>query len=321
MITHDPFVNCVLGILQSYPNTYDWIYSNFINIYINKTNGADYFYPKFLWNVCPFLDTYTLPYIFVKKNFSCYTEFLEACLKERFYIYSILNMKYIRKYNKKADYDHNPIITNINSETKSVQMYDFFDNGIYELYDCPYSEINEAFRFLPECKGFNVENYLNDNSEIVLIKYNDQKEYRFNREDFNQNIRSYLNSDNLFKGCLAANFLENNSCECFCWGIECWDNIIQDFNLTRYFSLLVSHCKMWRYRYYYLVQKGYMHKSDSIEAVIYELDHTAKIIMNSYLRLLIRKEIIGKSNFEKFNSLINQCKSLEYTICEYFLSK
>ena len=47
MITHVPFDNCILGILQNYPDTFDWIYSNFINVYINKKNGADYFSPNF----------------------------------------------------------------------------------------------------------------------------------------------------------------------------------------------------------------------------------------------------------------------------------
>lgn len=41
MITHVPFDNCILGILQNYPDTFDWIYSNFINVYMNKKNGAD----------------------------------------------------------------------------------------------------------------------------------------------------------------------------------------------------------------------------------------------------------------------------------------
>ena len=34
MITHVPFDNCILGILQNYPDTFDWIYSNFINVYM-----------------------------------------------------------------------------------------------------------------------------------------------------------------------------------------------------------------------------------------------------------------------------------------------
>ncbi len=85
MITHVPFDNCILGILQNYPDTFDWIYSNFINVYINKKSGADYFFPKFLWNICPFIDTYTLPFIFVKDNFTNYTDiFLEFCLKDGF---------------------------------------------------------------------------------------------------------------------------------------------------------------------------------------------------------------------------------------------
>lgn len=126
IITHVPFDNCLLGILQNYPKTYDWIYSNFINVYINRSNGADYFFPKFLWSICPFIDTYSVPYILIKKNFQQYTDFLESCLSEKFYIYSLINMKYIHKYGNNNNDDHNPIITNINSEQKIVQISDFF---------------------------------------------------------------------------------------------------------------------------------------------------------------------------------------------------
>ena len=38
MITHVPFDNCILGILQNYPDTFDWIYSNFINVYMKKNH-------------------------------------------------------------------------------------------------------------------------------------------------------------------------------------------------------------------------------------------------------------------------------------------
>ena len=47
MITHVPFDNCILGILQNYPDTFDWIYSNFINVYINKKAVRITFSPNF----------------------------------------------------------------------------------------------------------------------------------------------------------------------------------------------------------------------------------------------------------------------------------
>ena len=184
MITHVPFDNCILGILQNYPDTFDWIYSNFINVYMNKKNGADYFFPKFLWNICPFIDTYTLPFIFVKNNFTNYTDFLESCLKDGFYVYSILNMRPIHKYKTQIDDDHNPIITNIDTLSRTVQMYDFFYNGIYTMYECSYDEMNESFRSLPQCKGFNIEDYLNNYTEIILLKYNAQQKYTFNSDNF-----------------------------------------------------------------------------------------------------------------------------------------
>ncbi len=65
-----------------------------------------------------------------------------------------MNMRPIHKYKTQIDEDHNPIITNIDTLSQTVQMYDFFNNGIYTMYECSYDEMNEAFRSLPQCKGF-----------------------------------------------------------------------------------------------------------------------------------------------------------------------
>ena len=320
MITHVPFDNCILGILQNYPDTFDWIYSNFINVYINKKSGADYFFPKFLWNICPFIDTYTLPFIFVKDNFTNYTDFLEFCLKDGFYVYSILNRRPIHKYKTQIDDDHNPIITNIDTLSQTVQMYDFFNNGIYTIYECSYAEMNEAFRSLPQCKGFNVDDYLNNYSEIILLKYHAQQEYMFNPDNLKKTINDFLNCTNLLSKCDSYLFLENNYKDSFFWGIECWKNIFPSPMVRRHFSLLRAHSKMWSYRYQYFSEKKYLNASDYIESIIFELINTATIALNFYLRESLRKNKAGGCNFEIILPLLEKCEALEYKICEYFIS-
>lgn len=319
IITHVPFDNCLLGILQNYPKTYDWIYSNFLNIYFNKKNGADYFFPKFLWTICPFIDAYSVPYILIKKNFQSYTDFLEHCIEKNFYVYNLLNVKYIKKYATNINTDHNSFLTNINTEQKIVQMHDFFNDGIYESYNCSYSEINTAFDNFPQCKGYNIDYYLNDYSQIILLRYNPNREYKFNYSYFKQNIKNYLNSDNLLSKYSHSDMLEDNLNDSFYWGIDCWNHIGEKTIAKRHFSLLYAHSKMWQLRYNHFIEKGYFDKSKTIETNIIDLNNTAKIILNLYLKSTIKSNKNFSFQQSKIDALTNDCLSLEHTICNYFL--
>ncbi len=129
LTTHVPYDNCVLGILQNYEQTFDWIFTNFINIYINQRTGREYFYPVYLWKICPFLDEFSLPYIFIKKNFRLYTDFLESCICERFYVYNVLNIKHISKYDVFIEDVHNSFVYGIDSERKIVKLCKCFEKS------------------------------------------------------------------------------------------------------------------------------------------------------------------------------------------------
>ena len=61
------------------------------------------------------------------------------------------------------------------------------------MYECSYDEMNESFRSLPQCKGFNIEDYLNNYREIILLKYNAQQKYTFNSDNFKKSIKDFLN--------------------------------------------------------------------------------------------------------------------------------
>lgn len=323
MITHVPFDNAVLGILQNYNSTYDWIYSHFINIYIEKNSRADYFFPKFLWNTCPYLDVYILPYILIKRNFYSFSNFLGICLKEQFYVYTLVNMKHIHKYRLNENADHNPIITGINTEENFVKMYDFFNDGIYESYDCPFDEINLAFDTLHKCEGFNSSsnpnNYLNNNAQIILIKYNSSRTFKFNKQDFRQQILKYINSINLLEGINKPKFFEDNLSDSYYWGIDCWDYIEKEPFARRHFSLLLAHSVMWLNRYKYFTHKGYIKPSNILNDSLLELQYIAKLVLNIYLKSMQESD----SNTQKYRSkillLIDKFKILEHKVCDIFL--
>lgn len=319
-INHVPFDNFVLGILENYPQTYDWIYTNFIKIYTNKRTGAEYFFPKFMWNSCPFLDVYEIPYNMIKDNFESFAEFLRYCLKKEFYIYSLVNMKYISQYKREEDDDHNLVITNINEEKKEFQIYDFFQNGLYELYNCPFSELNQAFEKLPLCKGFDKDTYLNSYSKIVIVKYNNKKNYKFNLRIFQDNIREYMECTNLIMHSkLYA--IEDNLDDEYYWGMECWDHLWEGTMLKRHFSFMVTHSQMWEQRYKYFVEKGYFKRSTYIEEEIKKINNTAKLVLSMYLKTTIikKKNIDDVKNKMKF--FISEYQKTEELICNYFLDE
>lgn len=188
------------------------------------------------------------------------------------------------------------------------------------MYECSYDEMNESFRSLPQCKGFNIEDYLNNYTEIILLKYNAQQKYTFNSDNFKKSIKDFLNCTNLLSKYDSCLVLENNDKDSFFWGIECWKNILQSPMVRRHFSLLLAHSKMWEYRYQYFSEKEYLNNSDYIESIISDLSNTAKIALNLYLKESMRKNKVGDYNFERIFPLLKKCEALEYKICEYFLS-
>ena len=319
MITHVPFDNCVLGILQNYPKTYDWIYSNFINIYINKNTEADYFFPKFLWSICPFIDSFAIPYKLIVKNHEQYTDFLESCLSEGFYVYTLVNRKYIKKYGEKVDDDHNAFISNIDSKNKIVEINDFFNEGVYESYNCPYEEINDAFIELPKCIWFGKDDYLNENAQIILLKYNDNRKYDFSYDHFQEKLRQYLGCKNQLSDYTEASIVGETLVTEYWWGIECWNSDNHIPLTIRYFSLLRAHSQMWSYRYNYFVEKNYIGKSDFLENIIRDLNIDSQRALSLYLRDVIKNNSIMPENIPHINKIIDECREKNELICNWFL--
>lgn len=321
-ISHVPYDNCVLGILQNYSQTYDWIYTNFINIYINQRTGKDYFYPVYLWKICPFLDEFSLPFCFIKKSFSLYTDFLEYCLYNEFYVYNVLNIKYIMKYNVHINDVHNSFVYGIDSEKRVVKLCDFYKDGVYESHDCPYDEINKAFSSIPECAWYGGDDFLNEYTKTIMLKFNDRIEYKFSYDIFRNNVKNYLTMEDLINN----NYEHVIAPSCYredkhYWGANCWNQMKNNYTL-RYFSLLVSYSKMWIYRYDYFVKKKYMKADSNIKKTIDEFYQNANMALCLYLKMFaVKKKDRILSIQASINILIEKCQKTDFIICNYFVEK
>lgn len=309
IISHSPFCNCVLGVLQNYPQSFDWIYSNFINVYMDKNNGSDYFFPSYFWKTCPFLDEYILPYMYVRDNFKLYTDFLEYSLSNNFYIYNVLNVKYISKYTEK-DGVHNSFIYGIDKEKSIVKICDFFDSVKYEITQCSYDEINESFRNLFDVSWYGTDDFLNEYIKIHLLKFNGTVTCEFSSEVFKQNISKYSEHINLlYNSNWNITGLHDEHIHDFYWGIECWDNILCEGNTQRHFSLLQVYTHMWQYRYNYFVQNKYIEANLEIEKKLLEMDKYASLALLMYMKNVYAYTVKKTEvTFEHINKWIEEWK-------------
>ena len=90
-VHHAPFDCQVLSILWNNEFAFEWIASHFLHLRFRKDMRDDYFYPKQMLFVCPFLTTYVFPYFFVRDNFKQFTDFVEIMMEKDFYVYFMFN--------------------------------------------------------------------------------------------------------------------------------------------------------------------------------------------------------------------------------------
>lgn len=314
-VNHVPSDNQVLSILGEKKETLDWQMSNFLHMYVNPSDLYDFFYPRYLWKICPFISVYRVPYKLVKNNFSCFTDFIKSCLEMNGYIYSLIDVSDISEYSTVGDYTHNPIIFGIDEANKTVNMADFF-GGIYRSIECSFENMNSAFEHLPLCDTFNDEC-----NNIYLLLYDTKAEYHFDLELFRFNLNKYKNGINLYKedGTYVEHDLAQKDVNSLIFGIKLYDFIMEGNATRRNLSLLVLHSVFWKKRLKFLNQKRLI----NIDGNIIELaDQMVKILRNSlliFLKMQCISENNSKSNTTVLNNL-NICKSIEMEIINYIMN-
>lgn len=317
-LNHVPFDNQVLALLYGRVETYGWQMENFLHMYINKVDFRDYFFPRYLWKMCPFISVYSIPYILIKNSFCYFTDFIRQCIKINGYVYCWIDMKDIPEYNCNIDTDHNPLIIGINDTLKTVQIADFFD-GKYKIVNSSFESINKAFYHFPSCDAFGIENYCNYMSYYYILFYKKEK-YEFDINKLKLNLKKYLNGNNLFyeDGTYIHHNLNQNQLGSLVFGIEVY-NFIKLGNLSRrILCMLRLHSEFWIERLLFLRKEGYINVDEDI---IKKAQYIRKTLDNSLL-IYLRNRINGKAKdaTEMINNNIEICKNLEVEIINYVLN-
>ena len=93
------------------------------------------------------------------------------------------------------------------------------------------------FALFLNVRGFNIEDYLNNYTEIILLKYNAQQKYTFNSDNFKKSIKDFLNCTNLLSKYDSCLVLENNDKDSFFLGNRMLEKLY--FNLQWLDGILV----------------------------------------------------------------------------------
>lgn len=321
-ITTYPIFANPLSILQGVQDTYNYIYSSFIQVICCKKNGAISFY-DFNYRYCPLFNVQKISKDFVKEQ-SNYIEAIKYFLNRGYYIYLLINPKYIQNYYCEVDSCHDLFVFGYDDENQLFHVADNF-TGKYEQGVCSFQELENAINNLP----FDKEGYLGFNGCVELLSLNKYNKYI---EPFlGKNILRLKDSlTNYVKGYAAWNDstpemrVEPYGYNKFQYGIDCYqfliDNFVErgisDIHFPSYF-LIFDHKKHLQRIISYLEETEFLINGKLYKEKIEELVKMSSINVN----LILKDRIVSnKRTEEKIIENYKRMESIERIMIEHMLN-
>ena len=346
-ITTFPSYSATLGILSVHRESFDWIYSHYIqlcSIEITNASTAQFkskygYIPIFfvdtdsrcLTNIfsdnyfimrtdCPYLKIFEIPNDLVDSLKETFLTIIKHCINLDMYLYGHLDVSKIEQYGQAVSGFHEVFIYGYDDAEKVILFADFpiSENGQYKHSKCTYEEIENAF--------FSMKTFSYPTTKsIALIQYSDETPFVFDMKYVRDTVRNYLDPSETD----AENF--NNyalsSLSCFGWqtktylGIEMYSFLKnymkgqseKDMGLSvELFHGLYDHKNLMMKRVEYFVQKGYLNASKmSLLNELAEVKNKAMALRNR----MIKSNIQGKlTEHESVFLLIDQMSELEVAV-------
>ncbi len=313
----------LLSILSNYECTYPWIFSNYIQLYINKDykhNWGDFYFP-FPYEMRP---SDTCKWILTKKidrdvadsKWGNIINFIIDSINSNNYVHTMLNSSCVPlapNYNKEH-FKHDVLVHGYDLKEEMLYCSDFF--GISYKYSF------EKISFIDYTKAFNAyglatnRDYLN--KMVYLYKLNSEYDYMF-EYDYKFNIKNISNSIKAYLNSSIPEYWDiynTDNRDNIVFGIEIYDTLRnylasksvsnEDHIDTRPFYLIFDHKKMMILRLKYLLGLGYYKdcNSENIDGIA-KLEMQAKDVVNMIMKYNISK------NGTILNDVIKMLNSIE----------
>lgn len=311
----------LLSILTNYKSAYPWIYSNYIQLYINKDytySWGDFYFP-FPYELRP---SDTCKWIISQKMHrktiinmgKSIIDLVIEFINSDYYFNTILNCYFVPMSQcfKKINWLHDTLVYGYDLDKKILYISDFFKNGKYSNDVISFLDFEKAFVNYDQAE---TADYLNQIA--YLYKFNEKCDYAFSFSNIKNSVKAYLfsetpeywdkyNSDNrpnITFGMGIYTTLKNYI-----------NRIIpqEDENIDiRPFYMLYDHKKMMILRIKFLIEQGYLNNSVECIADLTKIESLALEMVCFVIKIHIKNTV---HSYDKIIDLLDKIENLEYKV-------
>lgn len=320
-----PWIDCyttyshLLSILQRDERTYGWIYSHFINLYMNKDlrqNTWGDFYRPFpyelsFYELCKWLDLQKIRRNDVTKDRNSVLEFVTSELEKGYYVHMYIEHSSIKSF-ETNDHVHDALIYGIDLDEGIVYVQDVFNLGRLERKKLLIEEFLDA---VMDTNVSSDSDYMKGSIYSYKIKKN--CDYEIDKMNIINSIKEYMNSivPEYWRMYNVANS------KYMIYGLDIYDALIdyvdkydKDYVLdVRPFYILKDHCIMISQALGYVRDISGKNEAD-FDEMIDGYNKIVKIAENAALLILLIIETGSKSKKGNMISQLNKMREMEAEI-------
>ena len=334
------------AILENYEETYDWFYSQYIQLLLynethrspddRPTRGAFFFdfdsrYRARLWhahafieyNWCPFLKIFNCDTKMLMREHEEFISLIKRCINQDYYLFMRLVNEPITAFSDmRQAFPHETFIFGYDDTNREVYFGDYFFKGKrrYSFGTCSYHDVESAAK-----QTWNT--YAGKKHEIALVHYEDKVSYHMNYRYVVDQIYDYLYPSIRISEELKSYIKDNikiNEPKVYL-GINVYNYLVDFINEElglgktqidyRMFHGLLDHKRMMKNRLDYLLHKNHLSYNK------YELCKEYDCVVKT--ACIIRNEII-KYEYTHNRDLLNvaqerllELKQIEFQILHH----
>ncbi len=313
----------LLSILACYPQTYPWIYSNYIQAYINKDylkhSWGDFYFP-FPYELWP-ADTCKWLYIskVSRNSFDGEKEklinFIFKALQDKNYVTVGLNHSFLTRVSDLMEH-HDTLIYGIDMVNKMLHVSDFFKYGKYTSERITFSEFFDAFY-----------NYKEDYKKemLSLYKINTECDYEFSIANIENSVYSYMENKTPEYWVMYNNANRNN----IVFGRDIYDTLLSLIDQAELqeelieilpFYLCLDHKRMMIKRFCFL-EKLECYKPFSFQEIIIKMEEIIQKSEN-VVNLLIKYYLSKKTTIlSRVRNILLEVMQMEFDVLSNYKEK
>lgn len=309
ILTTYPTLANPLSIFSNYEETYPWIMNNFIQLISWHKQFINYY--DFFYKNCPLINYNTINKCLVKIGWDSLTKFIMDSIDNGFYVYLVVNTKYISAYGKYRSGPHDMMIYGYCKDKEIFYIADNFLNNIYAYQTCTFKELSASVNNLTEAD----ETHLGYNHCIELISYRKNNTAIFDLGRVKESISDYLNSKPTEKwDTLPVIWTEGFEKHNF--GISCYETIYLHLNFLRNNKTfdngaLQSFHLQWEHKKMMVRRIEFLNKNKLISDGTTYLNEYSKIADSALAcrNLLIKYAMANKEGL--LDNIIDRCKDIQ----------